>query len=340
MLACLFDAREKVAVRNVPIPTIRRGEVLVRLQAGGICGTDLEKVHGGFGPGGVLGHEVSGVIERVAEGVETLQPGVRVIAHHHVPCYSCYYCQKGDHTMCDSFKATNLDPCGFAEYFRVPEYNVVRGAVVPIPDAVSYEEATMIEPTACCLRALNRAKISPSDTFLIVGLGPAGLTHLQLLRLMGASVIIGSDVQKCRTEMAKKMGADLALNPADNDVVKEVKKRTGLGADVAIVATGNPKALVQAFSSVRKGGKVLLFGAPAHGASFNLDISSLFGQQVSLVTSYSCVESEIQTALKMVTRGQVHLAAMITHRFSLKDADKALMLAGSGQDVVKTMIVE
>ena len=320
------------------MPRLGRGEVLIRMRAGGICGTDLEKIHGGYGPGGILGHEVSGVIEEIGEEVKGLTRGDRVVAHHHVPCYSCYYCQHGDHTMCDSFKSTNFDPCGFAELFRVPEFNVSRGAVIPLPDSVGFEEAALLEPTACCIRALDRLHVQAGDKALVVGLGPTGLTHLQLLRSMGAGLILGSDVQKGRLDMARKLGADLALDVAQQNVVDEVKKATITGVDIAIVSTGNPKALSQAVSSVRKGGKVMLFGAPAQGANFQLDVSSLFSRQVSILSSYSCVEEEISRALHMLQRKAIDLASMITHRFPLKDAKEALEFAGSSSSAVKTMV--
>ena len=324
---------------NVPKPKIGHGEVLVRLKAGGICGTDLEKIHGGYGPGGILGHEVSGVIEHVGEGVRDLQRGDKVVAHHHVPCYSCYYCQHGDYTMCDSFKATNLDPCGFAEFFRVPEFNVTRGGVIPLPDTVGFEEAALLEPTACCIRALDKSGAQSGNNVLIVGLGPTGLTHLQLLRNMGAGEIVGTDVQKARLNMAKKMGADLVLDPNEQDVSKEVGKVASSGVDLAIVSTGNPKALSQAFSSVRKGGRILLFGAPAQGAVHRLDVSSLFARQTSIITSYSCVEPEIRRALDLVSRKAIDLGALVTHRFPLKEAPRALEFARSSPAAVKTMIV-
>ncbi len=338
MLACILHAPGKVSLQDVPVPQLGHGDVLVRMKAAGICGTDLEKIQGGFGPGGILGHEVSGIVEQTGEGVTVLKPGTPVLAHHHVPCYSCYYCQQADYTMCDSFKATNLDPCGFAKFFRVPEFNVVRGAVTPLPAHVSFEEAAMIEPAACCVRALNTAGVNQGDNVLIVGLGPTGLTQLQLLRGMGAGTIIGTEIRQSRMDMARKMGADLVINPTEEDVSKEVKRTTGVGVDIAVVATGNPKALSQAFPSVRKGGRILLFGAPAHGATFNVDVSSLFARQISLVTSYSCVEAEIQATLRLLAKKTIDLASMITHRFQLNEAPEALEFAASSRVAVKTMI--
>jgi len=338
MLACLLKDSRQVALENVPVPRLGRGDVLIRMRAGGICGTDLEKIHGGYGPGGILGHEVSGVIEEAGEGVKDLTRGDRVVAHHHVPCYSCYYCQHGDPTMCDSFRTTNFDPCGFAELFRVPGFNVSRGAVIPLPGSVGFEEAALLEPTACCIRALDRLHVQAGDKALVVGLGPTGLTHLQLLRNMGAGLLLGSDVQKARLDMAGTLGADLVLDAAQQNIADEVKRETNVGVDLAIVSTGNPKALSEAVSSVRKGGKVMLFGAPAQGAFLQLDVSSFFSRQVSILTSYSCVEGEISRALHMLQRRAIDLASMITHRFSLKDAKAALEFAGSSSSAVKTMI--
>ncbi len=339
MKACLLKEPGRVVLEDVPTPTLHPGEVLVRLQAGGICGTDLEKIHGGYGPGGILGHEVSGTVERVNGKVNNIRPGDRIIAHHHVPCYNCYLCKRGDYTMCESFKTTNLDPCGFAELFRVPESNVSNGAVQLLPGELGFEEGALVEPTACCVRALRAAKVQPQESTLVVGLGPTGLTQVQLLRHMKAGKVIGSDILKVRRDMASRMGADLVLDPLEQDVANEVRRETINGVDLAIVATGNPVALSQAFDSVRKGGRVLLFGAPAQGASFNLDVSRLFSRQISIITSYSCVESDIHETLTLISSRAIDLKPMITHRFPLSEAVNALHFAGTSQQAVKTIIV-
>src|SRR5260370_27791236 len=182
MLACFLDAPKKVTIKDVPVPNLTHGDIMVRMEASGICGTDLEKIEGQLGPGGILGHEVSGTIEKVANDVTGYKPGDRVVAHHHVPCYQCIDCSRGDFTLCNEFKKTNIDPCGFAEYFRVPEYNVARGAVIPLPPELSFEEGAMIEPTPCCIRAIKRGDILHAANVLIIGLGPTRLTHIQPLR--------------------------------------------------------------------------------------------------------------------------------------------------------------
>src|SRR6266568_5023369 len=185
MLACLINGQGRAEVTEVPVPGLQAGEVLIKLATAGICGTDIEKVHGAYGLGGILGHEVSGTIVSVGDEVTDLRKSDRVIAHHHVPCYNCEYCRYGDRTMCDLFKRTNFDPCGLAEYFRVPE-----------------------------------------------------------------AKIIGVDILPHRLEMAQKLGADESIDPSSKDVPEQVTKSTRVGVDLAIVSTGNQKAIQPALASV------------------------------------------------------------------------------------------
>ncbi len=328
-----------MVIEDVPVPELSRGDVLVRMKASGICGTDLEKVQGALGPGGVLGHEVSGIVEEVGGAVVGVSRGDRVVAHHHVPCYSCYYCVRGDFTICDTFKKTNFDPCGMADLFKVSEFNAARGALIPLPATLSFESGAMIEPTACCIRAIRRIGVKPEESVLVVGLGPTGLTHVQLLRRITSGKIIGTDVVEARIETGKRMGADETIDPITRDVPKEVKKLTGVGVDIAVVATGNERALLQALESVRKGGRILLFGAPPREARFNLDLGLLFSSQMSFTTSYSCIEAEMHHAIEAVVEGSVDLGSMITNRFKLRNAIEALETAKSSKTAVKTMIV-
>jgi len=339
MLACLISGQGHAEIREVPVPRLQTGEVLIKLAAAGICGTDIEKVHGAYGPGGILGHEVSGTIESVGDGVTDLRKSDRVIAHHHVPCYNCVYCEHGDYTMCDLFRKTNFDPCGLAEYFRVPETSVSRGAVVRLSPEASFEEASMIEPTACCVRALDKARVSSEDKVLVVGLCPTGLTQIQLLKKIGVARIIGVDILPHRLKMAQKLGADETIDSISEDVPEEVTKSTRVGVDLAIVSTGNQKAIRPALASVRKGGKLLLFGAPAQGATIDLDVGALFSRQISIMTSYSCVESDIHRALGFLAKGDLDLRSMVTDRFALRDAPKALEHARASRTAIKTVIL-
>jgi L-iditol 2-dehydrogenase len=339
MLACFLEAPKKVTVKDVPIPKLAAGDILVRMEASGICGTDLEKIQGQLGPGGILGHEVSGTIERVADDVTGHKPGDRVVAHHHVPCYHCSDCSRGDFTLCYEFKRTNIDPCGFAEYFRIPQFHVVRGAVIPLPPELSFEEGAMIEPTACCIRAIRRADVQNADNILVVGLGPTGLTQIQILKHATVGKIIGSDIVEARLKLGRKLGADETVNALTEDVPTHVRKLASDGVDLAVVSTGNEKALNQAFGSVRKGGKVLLFGAPFQGASYNLNLSELFSRQITLFSSYSCLEAEIDEAIKLLAEKKLDLEILISDRFKLSDSEKAMEFAGTSKTAIKTIIV-
>jgi L-iditol 2-dehydrogenase len=339
MLACFLDAPKKVRVNDVPIPNLAPGDILVRMEASGICGTDLEKIEGQLGPGGILGHEVSGTIERVAKDVTRYKPGDRVAAHHHVPCYKCADCSRGDFTLCTEFKKTNIDPCGFAEYFRVPEYNVARGAIMPLPPELSFEEGAMMEPTACSIRAIRRAHVQETDNVLIVGLGPTGLTQIQLLRQATTGKIVGSDIIDARLKLGKKLGADETINALTEDAPALVRKVTGEGVDLAIVSTGNEKALNQAFKSVRRGGRILLFGAPSREASYQLQVSDLFTRQITLLSSYSCVEAEMEEAIRLVSEKELDLKSLISNRFKLRDSEKAMEFAKTSKTAIKTIIV-
>jgi L-iditol 2-dehydrogenase len=189
------------------------------------------------------------------------------------------------------------------------------------------------------MRALNKAEVKQRDSVLVVGLGPTGLTQVQLLRKMGVSTIIGVDLLPHRLEMARRLGASEAIDSSSKDIPEHVTKLTRVGVDLAIVSTGNPKAIQPALASVRKGGKVLMFGAPAQGSSIDLDVGALFSRQISIVTSYSCVESDIHRALGFLTRGDIDLRSMVTDRFALRDAPKALEHARTSRTAVKTMIV-
>ena len=208
-----------------------------------------------------------------------------------------------------------------------------------LPPETSFEEGSMIEPTACCVRALDKVEVKHGDNVLVVGLGPAGLTQIQLLRKMGAEVIIGADILAHRREIAKKLGANETINSSSLSVPEHVTKLTRLGVDLAIVSTGNPKAIQPALASVRKGGKLLLFGAPAQGAEINLDVGALFSRQNSIITSYSCIESDIHVALTLLAKGEIDLRSMITDRFALRDASKAIEHARTSQTAIKTIIV-
>jgi L-iditol 2-dehydrogenase len=334
MKAALIAGKGLVRLQEVPTPKIGPDELLVRMRACGICGTDLEKVRGDSITTPVLGHEVAGEIQEVGARAEGLSVGDRVAVHHHISCGRCYFCKNGFETLCDEYPKSNLDPCGLAETFRVPEALVKGGAVHRLPDSMTFEEGSQAEPTACCIRALNKVRVKSGSTAAIFGAGPVGLSHLQLLKSFGASRVYAVDVIKKRRDYAINMGADLVFDPTTDDAPKAISLLTrGIGVDLAIVATANLNALESAFNTVRKGGTVLQFGAPARGSLFTLDMGRMFLREVRFQSSYSTSETEMRMALELIASKRIRPAEIITDRLHLSRTVEALALAEHAEAV-------
>lgn len=303
---------------------------MVDMRACGICGSDLEKIRGGYTAAPpVLGHEAVGVVREVGEGVEGFEEGDRVFPHHHVPCYDCAQCRGGSQTMCPDYRRWHLDPGGYAETFRVPAWNVGHGGVLPLPSSVSFEEGTFIEPLACCVRALDRFHVTKGSTVLVAGAGPMGLLTLELLPYYGADRIVVSEVSPSRLRHARRGGA-LSVNPRKESLSEVVRKETGgRGADLAVVASSSPKALLQAIDSVRDGGTVGLLGIPEAGSSMP-DVSRFLTRELSLIGSNAATERETRRALEMIAEDAIDVASLVTHRVPLTKLVEGLELAQEG----------
>ncbi len=324
---------------DVPVPEIGPGEVLLEMKACGLCGTDIEKLHGEYTSAmPLLGHEAVGVVTTVGEGVEGTKEGDRVFPHHHVPCRECYYCKHGNETVCPQYKTSNIDPGGFSEYIRVPRFNVTQGGVIPIPSRVGFEEAAMVEPVACCVRALDACDVMLGDTVLVVGAGPVGMMHALLLRSMKADVIL-SDVVKPRLKFAEGASVGSVVDAGKDDVPRFVKEKTGgRGADLAIVASGSPRAIVQALQSVRKGGTACLFGVPVEGKSLDYEVSKIYNAAMTIRSSYGAVEKDVYKAMDIIASRRVDFRPLMTHAFPLSDFERGVqaMVSGEGMKVIVT----
>ena len=323
----------KAVLKELPIPKLQEGDVLVKMKACGLCGTDIEKMCGQYTASQpILGHEPAGIIAEST--VDWLKPGDRVFAHHHVPCYECYYCKKGSPTMCPYYRKTNLDPGGFSEYFRVPAWNVKRGGILKLPVNVSFDEGAFIEPLATVIRAQRRVRIDEGDTIFIVGAGPMGLLHAMMAKVNKAGSIITSDISDFRVEFAYKIGVDYSLNSKRVDVVEEVRKLTdGRGADVSIIAAGSPSAILTGLKAVRRGGRVLLFGVPYKGTILNYDISDLLNNEISIISSNAAVEEDTREALNLLALKKIDVTKLITHRFPLTEFENAVRVAKEGNSI-------
>ncbi len=318
------------AVSNVDVPVPGPGEVLVEMKACGLCGSDLEKMRGAYTASmPVVGHEAVGVVSAAGRGVSGFRQGDRVFPHHHVPCHECYLCKSGSETMCEKYRSTSLVPGGFSEYFLVPARNVAGGGVLKLPKGMSFEVGSLIEPVACCLRALRMSSVKRGETVLIVGGGPVGMMHGVLLGPMGAKVIV-SDVSEARLRFAEKAKVGLVLDANRTQVPERVRAETdGRGADLAIVASGNEKAILQGLRSIRKGGRVCLFGVPEVGTVLDYDLSELYNLEQMVFTSYAAVESDTKEAVGIISRRGREFGALITHRFPLSRFEEAVEAAAS-----------
>ncbi len=329
----------RAEVSEVPVPRIAPGELLVEMKACGLCGTDIEKMLGHYTAAmPVLGHEAVGVVSAVGGDIAGLKEGDRVFPHHHVPCQECYYCRHGDQTMCKDYRTSNIDPGGFSEFFRVPSWNVAEGGVLRLPANVGFEEASLIEPVACCIRALDKCSVQHDESVLVVGAGPVGMMHSLLLLSKKARVVV-SDVSEARLRFAERAKIETVLDASKRDVSEAVRKETGgRGADLVIVAAGSQKAIVQALRSVRKGGKVCLFGLPAKSTILDYDISDIFNSEVSVITSYGATDKETAKALELMASREVNFGSLITDRFPIEEFEKAVRTSSraGGMKVVIT----
>ena len=331
-----------VSVSDTEKPTLDSGDILVQMHACGICGSDVEKVFGHYGqPSMRLGHEPAGVVLEIGHDVTDFKNGDRVFTHHHVPCYSCHYCKHGNETMCKKYYETNLSPCGLSEEYVVPEWNVSHGGVLKLPDSMTFEEAAMIEPLACCVRAWTKYSYREGDSAAIFGVGPTGMMHVMIAQAKKFSKVFCFDVNDFRLDFAKKFNVSETINSANENRLQKILDQTeGRGVDVAIVATSSLKALEDAIEMVRKGGAIMMFGVPSKGAKINLDMSKIYSKEITLVTSYAASDNDTKEALRLIESGEIDVKQLVTHTYPITDSQKAFDHARSGEGAMKIIITK
>ncbi len=337
MKAAVYYNNRDIRIEDVPRPEIGPGELLVKILASGICGSDVMEWYRIKKAPRILGHEISGEVAEVGPGVRSFTTGDRVFVTHHVPCNDCEYCRAGRHTACRTLHSTNFDPGGFTEYVRVPEINV-RFGTLPLPASVSYEMGTFIEPLGCVIRGQRAAGIGPDDTVLIIGSGISGLLHIRLARSRSAARVFATDINPYRLDFARRSGADLAID-ALNDVAAAVKKANGGRlADKVIVCTTALPAFEQAFASVEKTGTLLLFAPTAPEVRIPLPLFDLYFKLVNIVFSYAAVGDDLTEAIELLAGRRVEIEDMITHRLALADTQKGFDLVARAEDSMKVII--
>lgn len=337
MKVAMYYNNNDVRMEEMPVPKIDDNELLVKVQASGICGSDVMEWYRIKKAPCVLGHEIAGDIVEVGRNVKKYKVGDRVFVSHHVPCNTCRFCLNDQHTLCDTLHSTNFYPGGFAEYLKIPELNVDRGVFL-LPEEMSYEEGAFIEPLACVVRGFRTAKMKPGQSVLIIGSGISGLLHIKLARAYKAGRIISTDIDDFRLETAKKLGADAVIHAKEN-VPKQVKKyNDGRLADLVVLCAGAPSAVKQAIESVGSGGTILFFAPTEPGVEIPFPLFELWNKQVKMVSTYAGSPKDIEMAIDLIGSKKVEVTDMITHKLPLSEAAKGFKLVAEARRSIKVII--
>lgn len=341
MKASVCYKQNDLRTEDLPIPEISDNEVLIKMLACGLCGTDIQKIRGDtVNKPTVLGHEVVGEIVKKGKNVSKFEIGDRVITAIHVPCFTCHYCNKGHYTICEQFRTNNIDPGGFAEFIRIPELHL-NHLTHKVSNNVTDEEATLIEPIACCLHGLKQADIRPNDSVLIMGAGTIGILHAQLAKIKGANKVIVSDMSKFKLQKALNVGCDYAINIKEKNIIDEVNKITdGQGVDVIVIAAGVSSLVADAVNMVRRAGKIIVFSGFDKNKLVTLDVSRFFKDEISIIGTYSVTPYEFPEALDLLEKRKLNTKEMITHVYPLKKLSEAIDISTNPEQPVLKVIIK
>lgn len=337
MRAAVYYSNNDVRLEEMPVPTIGPGELLVKVIASGICGSDVMEWYRIKKAPLVLGHEIAGEVVAVGEGVRRFRVGDRVFVSHHVPCGTCRYCATERETVCDTLRATNFDPGGFAEYIRVPRINVERGTF-HLPNDMSFDDGAFIEPVACVVRGQRKAGLETQQTVLGIGSGISGVLHIQLARAFGARRVFATDLSEGRLEMAREFGADVVIHAADDVPARLREANDGCLADLVIICAGVPGAISQALSCVDRGGTILFFAPLEADETYPLPIYDLWRDNVTLTNSYAGAPHDIVAAMQLIRSRRINVRDMVTHRLGLAETGDGFRLVAAGEDSLKVIV--
>jgi L-iditol 2-dehydrogenase len=337
MRVAMYYNNRDVRLEEMLVPKISPGELLVKVLASGICGSDVMEWYRIKKAPRVLGHEITGKIVEVGKEVKNYKVGDRVFVSHHVPCNTCQYCLNGFHTLCDTLRATNFDPGGFAEYLRVPSINVDRGVFI-LPDEISFEDGVFIEPLACVLRGQRLARLRPGQSVFVIGSGISGVLHIALARASGAGRIIASDISEFRLKAARQFGADETILAKEVGPAKIREINQGRLTDLVIVCAGAISAYTQALQSVDRGGTILCFAPLEPGLNFVFPFFEFWNDGITLMSTYGGSPLDIANAIELIRARRLPLREMVTHRLPLKDTGLGFQLVAEAKDSIKVII--
>lgn len=337
MRAAVYHNNRDIRIEQVPIPKIGDDELLVRIESCGICGSDVMEWYRLKKAPLVLGHEIAGVVEKAGRRVARFKEGDRVTVAHHVPCNTCRYCLAGQYSLCDTLRSTNFDPGGFSEYVRVPAINVDRGTFL-IPDELSFDEGTFIEPLACVLRGLRVARFKPGASALVLGSGISGLLFIKTLAALGAGTVASTDIDDHRISAARHSGADAVLKAREASPQRLLSLNGGRLFDLAVASAGASSVVEQAFRSVDRGGTVLLFAPHEPGTTVPLPLSDIWRDQITIVATYAAPPVDTAQAIEILRARRIEVNDMITHRLPLEETARGFRLVAEGKKSIKVII--
>lgn len=337
MKAAMYYSNNDIRVEDVQVPEIRDGEILIRVESSGICGSDLMEWYRLPKAPLVLGHEVSGVVVEAGNGVDEFKKGDRVITTHHVPCNSCFYCLTDRHTVCPAIKSTFFDPGGFSEYLRIPAVNVERGTFL-LDQSVSFDEGSFAEPLGCVIRGQRVAGFEPGMSVAVIGSGITGILNLQYAIAQGSSYTCAIDISEYKLDSALKFGADDAFLSDDPELIDKIKEKNGRLIDFVIVCAGVDPAIKQALKLVEKGGTVLYFAPSEPDYEFKTNFNDLWWSGVKIVSSYAAAPVDLKMALDIIRHRRVNVREMVTHNLPLSEIQKGFRMVGEATDSLKIII--
>ncbi len=337
MKVAMYYNNNDVRIEDMPVPDINDDEVLVKVHASGICGSDVMEWYRIKKAPLVLGHEIGGEIVEIGSNVNNFSLGDRVFVSHHVPCNKCSYCLEDKHTLCNTLHSTNFYPGGFAEYIRIPKINVEAG-VFKLKEKITYDESVFIEPLACVVRSMRLAEMKAKKNVLVIGSGIAGLLHVKLARFLGAEKIISTDLNDYRLRISKKTGSDYVIN-AKQDVVKEFKKlNDGNLADFVFLCAGAVPAVKQSLNSVNQGGTIMFFAPTEPGIEIPFPLFDLWNKEVKMVSTYAGAPKDIEEAIYLIKNKKIIVDDLISHRLPLSETQKGFKLVSNAEKSIKVII--
>ena len=332
---------DDVRIVDLPKPEIGPDEALVRVTICGICSGDVTPWYIRKKCPIVIGHEPVGeIVELGANADSRFSVGDRVFIHHHAPCHDCRHCERGFFSMCETWRSSNLDPGGMAEYVHIAKVNLEHDTLI-LPDEMSYQQGALIEPIACVVKAFKRGRFQKGDRVAIIGLGFIGQVMVRLAEHLGAEVVLASDFVPFRLERALELGADAVMNPKEVEVsfAEWVASHTdGLGADLVLVGPSAPQVIREGIRAAAPGGRVLMFMAPQPGVQMEVEQHELFFKEIDLISSYSCGPDDTRETLKLIQEGVFSTEKLISHEFPLESALEACRLTAAAGDSLKVMV--